>query len=649
MVAGQGWITARQAERLFRAALFGSLAVMLGCGSSRKSSTTDETGGAGPTTSGGSPLNSAGSSSPGGAMTSSSGGLDLANGGSVPAVTEQSCAADLQSIVDQDGAVLTQCPTDQGCSQAQCVPACDAAASSKGSIGCDFWALDSPFFRNGLGTRESGPCYAVFLANAWSRPAKISVSRAGKTLDVAAFARIPRGTGKAVRYEPLPAEGLPAKEVAVLFLSHDPLSNNLGNALTCPIRPAIEEDAAIPNSGRGAAFHIVSDTPLSAYDILPYGGATSYLPGATLLLPSTAWGTNYIALAPPNRMVPMASIDVIGEVWTAVVAREDGTKLRVAPRVSLPGSASLAPALAGEVTEYTLAAGEAIQWIDSKLPPENIDSTGTVFQADKPVSLWTGNTYLSVASASSPDGGAGDSVHQQLTPISALGNEYVGGGIVTRLLVSKQAESVPYRLLGVVNGTELSWDPAPSPSAPLTLNEGEAVNFETSQLFSVRSQDAEHPFVVTQYMPGPPRPTQPEDCQGFGFCLLGDEDWTGLIPTAQFLNRYVFFSDPSYATTNLVVTRRRGPAGFADVQVECLGTISGFRPVGSGGLFEVAHVDLLRDGVALGNCDTSRHVATSDLPFGIVVWGTDTNASYGYPAGGSFGPVNAVVIPPRVR
>src|SRR6185436_10322221 len=127
--------------------------------------------------------------------------------------------------------------------------------------------------------------------------------------------------------------------------------------------------------------------------------------------------------------------------------------------------------------------GEAIQWVDSSQPPHNIDPTGTLFEGDKPISIWTGNTYLSVPSASTPRGGAQDSAHQQLAPISALGSEYVGGGIVTRLRASLQEESVPYRLLGVVNGTELSWDPVPSRSAPMTLNEGEVAVFETNELF----------------------------------------------------------------------------------------------------------------------------------------------------------------------
>src|SRR5437763_300557 len=45
-----------------------------------------------------------------------------------------SCSSDLQSIVDDMGNVIKMCPPDQGCAGGTCVPACNAATQSKGSI-----------------------------------------------------------------------------------------------------------------------------------------------------------------------------------------------------------------------------------------------------------------------------------------------------------------------------------------------------------------------------------------------------------------------------------------------------------------------------------------------------------------------------------
>ncbi|WP_437963720.1 hypothetical protein WMF04_28820 [Sorangium sp. So ce260] len=132
--------------------------------------------------------------------------------------------------------------------------------------------------------------------------------------------------------------------------------------------------------------------------------------------------------------------------------------------------------------------------------------------------------------------------------------------------------------------------------------------------------------------------------------MLGDEEWVIQLPSEQFLERYVFFTDPTYATTSLVITRVKGPDGFADVELSCLGPVTGWRPVGAAGAFEVAHVDLSRGFVgASPACETSQHEASSAGAFGVTVWGTDFFASYGYPAGGNVVGINDVVAPPVPR
>ena len=587
---------------------------------------------------------SGGSGQAGGAGATGGVILDVDAGGETSSVASQGrCSADLRNVLDSAGDVAETCADDQGCAGGRCVSACAAAAHSTGSIGCEFWAPDPPFFQNGRGTEEDGPCYAVFIANAWTRPAKISVSRGDLSFDLSSFGRIPHGVAPNTRYDPIPPSGLPANEVAVLFLSHKPGSSNANTSLECPVAPALPADAAVAGSGKGSAFHVVSDTPVSAYDILPYGGAFSYLPSATLLLPATAWGTNYIGVTPRN--------DGSGSLWALVVSREDGTHVSVAPTGDLPGGGAIAPAPVNAVTSYLLNAGESIQWLDAA-PGSLVDPTGTVFQSDKPIGLWTGNTFLRVATLTSPEGGYQDAAHQQIPHVKALGHEYVGSNIVTRL-PSREPESVPYRLLGVTDHTLLQWDPSPPEGAPTALGAGEMAEFETTKLFSVRSQDSDHPFVFTQYMPGTIQSGTLDDCgltpsEGLR-CVLGDEDWLNLVPPEQFLSRYIFFTDPTYATTNLVLIRVKGEDGFSDVNVDCIGTIAGWQPVGGAGQFEVADVDLVRGTVPVGTCGTSRHEASSAGSFGILVWGTDWASSYGYPAGGNLAAINEIVVPTVVR
>ena len=530
------------------------------------------------------------------------------------------CSSDLQKVVDEDGGIIQICPPDQGCSQGQCIPACQAAANSKGSIGCAYYAPATPFYWNEQASSSyDGACHAVFVANTWGRPAKLSVQRDGQALDATAFGYIPSGIGPSTTYTPLPPDGVPPGEVAVLFLSHRPgVMTVFNTTLECPRPPALLLDTAVQSSGRGSAVEVLSDTPITAYDILPYGGASSYLPSAAHLFPSSTWGDNYYVVGPH----PTQS----GQLWMTLVGSANGTTVDLVPASSLPGGPDVPAATAGSPVQLTINAGEMVQWLGG-------DPSGTVIQASQPIGVWTGNNYLQVSTQTSPGGGGQDSAHQQIAPISALGSEYVGAGVVTRIS-GGQPESVPYRLLGVVDGTTLTWDPAPPPGAPASLGAGQVVEFETTGLFSVRAQDENHPFALTHYLGG-------------AIGSLGDEEWVIQLPPRQFLQRYVFFTDPTYGTTTLVVTRVRGANGFSDVTLSCLGLVQGWQPIGSGGQFEVAHVTLTQSFIgAVPACETSRHEATSDGAFGITVWGTDYYASYGYPAGGNVGVINTVVVPP---
>jgi hypothetical protein len=147
-----------------------------------------------------------------------------------------------------------------------------------------------------------------------------------------------------------------------------------------------------------------------------------------------------------------------------------------------------------------------------------------------------------------------------------------------------------------------------------------------------------HPFYVAQYMTGcfttsGSRPGASGGC-------LGDEEYVNILPPAQWLTSYVFFTDPTYTTTTLTVTRK---APFQDVTIDCIGTVTGWQNVSGGTEYQVAHVDLQRD-TPVGTCTNGRHTATSAGQFNIMVWGLSDAASYAYPAGGNVGKINPVVV-----
>jgi hypothetical protein len=560
------------------------------------------------------------------------GGLkfDLASNDVEGGTTTLGCSSDLKRVVNPEtGMVVQVCPPAEGCFEGQCVPACEAAAGSQGSIGCDYWIPTSPFYANGNpGAGQSGPCHALLVANTWDRPAMLELERDGIPYDVEMVTRIPSGITNNTSYGALPNDGIPTGQVAVVFLSHRPGVNNL-TSLECPITPAVQADTATHGTAQGLAFSFHSDTPVQVYDIIPYGGASSYLPSASLIYPYTAWGTDYLAVSPHTQT---------NGNWMLAVAAEDNTTIEVQPTVTF-NNGSIQHPPPNQVTTYTVQAGQFLQWSGSQ------DLAGSILTSDKPIGVFTGNPYLRVTTADNPNSGQ-DSAHQQITDVHSMGHEYIGPGLYSRL-AGLNPESVLYRIVGVVDGTQLSWDPAPPDGAPLAINAGQVVQFQSRDLFSVRAQDEDHPFSLTQFMSGTLSGQPGCGTNSTSNCALGDEEWVMLVPPQQFLRHYAFFVDPTYGTSTLVITRVRGPSGFEDVELACMGTIGGWMPVGNGGDYEIAHVELYRGSTgAVPACETSQHLASSDGDFGIMVWGTDTYASYGYPAGGNLKTLNEVSIGP---
>lgn len=545
------------------------------------------------------------------------------------------CSGDLRTVLDNDGTPLGDCPSDQGCLEGRCVEACAAAAGSHGTRGCEFLASTPPTYPVDL-----QPCHAVFVTNSWSRPVNLTVTRAGATLDVSRFARVVDNAVAPALWQPLPATGLPPNGVAVLFLSSDPNSvmTETGTRLTCPITPAVNAATTTAGSGRSDAFRLRADAPVSAYSIMPFGGAPSFFPGATILLPTSVLGTGYVTIGPPAGTTATP-----GPQWLQVVAQADNTLVTVRPTVNLPAGGMLPAIAAGASGTVTLGAGQYAHW---ELPAGRADPSATVVVADHPVAVNVGNRFLRLQPTEGP---GGEGTHTQQLPLSALGISYTAAPYPTRR-ADLLPEVVPYRLVGAVDGTTLSYDP-PVPGAPTTLARGAVVDFSTALAFTVSSQDAMHPFGAAQLMPTANLPVASRpgltyhDLDARVPPRLGDEEFTQLFPPAQFLNSYVFFTDPSYGTTSLVVVRERAASGFAPVTVDCLGVLSGFTPVGTAGRYEFVQVDLVRAGIAMGTCANGRHTAASTANFGITVWGVDTYASYAYPAGGNARQLTMVTPP----
>jgi IgGFc binding protein len=549
------------------------------------------------------------------------GGLNIGGNNTGGNGCENHCSSDLHSLLDCNDMVIETCPPNLGCSPTGgCVDPCQAAQDNASTIGCDFYsATPGPMNEN------TGSCFAALIANTWTTPVTISAGYQGVNFDINLVARVPMGSGPGLTYAPLPNGQLDPGQIAIVFLSQF----NSGQIFWTPCPPGttagINGNTHVNPTGVGNAFHLTTDRPVVAYDIYPYGGASSYVTSATLLVPTPTWGDNFVSVdayeVDPNLVFAN------GLPFVQIVAAEDGTQVTVNPKVAITGGTGVPPAPANTPQMYTLNRGQLLQFMqDQRL-------AGSPVAATKPISVWGGSSCMNI-----PIGNyACDSGHQQLLPVKSVGNEYAA--VRYRDRSSGANESVPYTFVGMVDGTQLTYDPAPPPGAPTALSTGQLVVASGSEPFVVKSQDADHPFYLAVHMTG-------AGAVPNNFNNDGDPDYVNVIPPLQYLAKYLFLTDPTYGNTHLVFTRGKAKDGtFKDVTLDCIGSVGGWQPIGSGA-YEYTRVDLVLAAAPQGSCNNGVHVAESQAPFGLTVWGWDVTASYGYPAGMSVKPINTVFVPP---
>lgn len=524
------------------------------------------------------------------------------------------CAPDFQSIVTCDGAVVEACGAMQGCDlmSHSCIDACTAAANNRQSVGCEYYATFMQHW-DGPGNR----CFVAFVANTWNSAVHLQVEYDGAMLPVESFTRIPSGAGPGLVYGAYDdAAGLAPGEVAILFLS-----GPQGPGPACPIASAVPAGVAVSGTGLGESFRIVADVPVVAYQMNPYGGGSAAVTGASLLLPTSAWDTNYVVINP----LPTSN----GDPTANIIAAHDGTTVTLQPSVALAGGGGVPGGPADVAVDIMLDQAQHVQ-----LTQEG-ELTGSIIQADAPVGLMGGHTGMLAPVGTFYS----DHAEQMIPPVRSLGSEYVG--VMHRPRVD---EPSLWRVIGVVDGTVLSW--SSDVGGPAMLDRGDRTEFITDEPFVVTSQDVDHPFVLLDLMSG--SQWQPSLASGYG-----DSDFVISVPPDQWMRRYVFFTDPTYPETNLVVIRRPSQGQFADVELDCAGTLGGWQPIGN---YEWTRVDLVTgDFEPVGACDNGRHEMNSDGRFGLWVWGWGTpltstftsNVSYGYPGGMNVQPINDVVLEPE--
>ena len=517
------------------------------------------------------------------------------------------CSSDLHSVARlQRQRRHRRARADQGCGGHGLRPRVRTARkANKSTIGCDYYSVDPDIVVVGGRARASrrssptrGPAPVTHHRRARRRRRSTRRLRAHPVGHRAVASRTRRS----------PDGQLPPGQVAILFLGA--ARRDARRRARPAITPAVTSDATPRCTAPASATRSTSRPARrsSAYDIFPYGGGQSAATSATLLLPTTAWDTNYIAVDAFGKSPIVARGAALARHRRGRGRHDGHHQPDRRDRGAATGVAGR-PARASPQT-YTLNEGQVLQFT------QDAELTGSPIQSNKPIGVWGGRRCLNI---DVEQRAACDCAHQQIPPVQGARQRVRRRSLPQPLRRHGRDAAVAARRRG--RRHQLTWEPAHAARArPTTLALGQVAEFRAAGPFVVKSQDAQHPFYMSRAHDGLPggRTRAHGDCRG-------DPEFVNVIPPQQYLASYVFFTDPTYPETNLVLVRTQDGGGLQGRDARLRGRAHRLDAARHGGQLRVhAHRSRAPQLREQDGCDNGRHEIHSDAPFGLTVWGWGT-------------------------
>ncbi len=518
--------------------------------------------------------------------------------------TVMTCRADMMGFEE-----TAQCDPNQGetcdVEEGVCANLCDQAAERKANVGCDYIATD---MGNVDEYNANSSCYVVIVSNV--QPEGIAVVTVeddqGSLLDFP-------GVGTQWHINP--------GELAVI-----PITGNAGECSLTPARP--NTTTMVTGLMPGSAFRIRSTLPVVAYQINPYEAAGKHTTDAALLIPVPALGEQYIA----------ATYEGLGSYGypasISIVAVEDNTVVTVAPAADIQAGGQVSGGSAP--FDVTLNSMEHLQLLANG----QLDLINTVISATGPIAVYSGALCANIP----PSQGYCDHLEEMMQPVNSWGQVYVAA-----VPPQRANENAYWRIVAAVDQTHITVEPYSQYDR--VLNRGEVLEIDEPGSFLVTASsgapDITDPFpiMVVNYLKGAEQTAADSgtSIEALGN-LRGDPAMTLSVPTEQYMDSYVFLSDPSYAF-NYVVVVRSDPS--EPIHLDCLDPIPETKFEFVSGSYQRAAITLKSEAnLADGVCQSwgNFHSIWSDAPFGIWVYGYYADTSYGYPGGMNLEQINDVVI-----
>lgn len=361
---------------------------------------------------------------------------------------------------------------------------------------------------------------------------------------------------------------------------------------TVPVTPGIitivdlpisVSEGWVPGTVQDNLVHAFSDDEFVTYmtNIRPFSS------DAALALPLDTYNTNFRVLTYNSALVTSDRSQF------AIAAPYDNTTVTITPSKALSSGQP-----AGVPFNITLNSGQG--WL-AQGTTNGIagDLTGTLIEADKPITVVNGNKCTNVP----PSQSFCDCIFEVSHPLQTWGLR----ALVENL--SNNPQGAIYRIIAAEDNTTVQQDGV----VIAVLNAGNY--YETPRLPGRHEFSADKPIFVAQFMTG----VNP----GFGDPAMGN-----MIPPEQYLPAYTFSTvgGGQFAQHYVTIIAENADVTGGTILLDGVPVPAGaFSPIGTSGF--QASIQTLAEGT---------HTTSSSGVHGITVWGVNEDDSYLYPGGALF-------------
>ena len=581
---------------------------------------------------------------------------------------------------------VEECDVDNGfvCQQGQCRNLCEIALTERSYVGCEFYGVDLDNAAIGAGRDASAQQYSIVVSNPSGQPTEVIVER-----NVAPLGENPI-VEEVERVTVLPGDlevfDLPRREVdgsssfapcaasdecnageacwcAGELRAEDP--EPAGGHRDCRCRNAAGSNGM--NDGTHSAltpnaYRVRSVLPIIAYQFNPLDNVGVFSNDASLLLPTSAINRIYTVVSWPqtiaDSLIPGEDFDTTRtdedlRAFLSIVGTGPGTHVTVTlgPEVRrVIGLGGRPDGIPGDVWEFDIGEFDVINLETGGF---NADFTGTIVEASRPVSVFTGSEASDAPRFDSLLNRqcCADHLEEQLFPNDTLGTSFFIGRMpprstaLNRAFLDPTVDSVGefnepefVRVAAVHSGTTTLTTTLPPPDNMLTLHEGENVILWATQNFAMTASQA---VAVLQVLPSQEAVGIPSYYPG------GDPATIAVPPVQQYRKDYVFLTPGLYAFDFVTITAPRTAPVLLDERpisdFDCtVSPADGIRrrdgdPPPDWVVYncQLSYPEVLgrNQPVQDGIQNDGYHTLRSTEPIGLVVYGFDAFVSYAYAGG----------------